>query len=558
MVLYAGPLQMLYERGFLRYVGYQNSEILRMIYFALRDETWATCEHVITREEKDITWETFTIQYESVHRKDDHDLIRWRCKIEGFPDSSVHFTIDGEVVKEIKRNRAGLCILHPLRSVTGQPAEIIEPSGSTRTGSFPIAVAPQNPFKNIRKLKWQSDNRWYELTFEGDIFETEDQRNWTDASFKTFCTPADLPIPVTLHAGTRIFQRVSFRPLEKLRPITTHDSTIIQLEKTSKRARLPKIGTLLSPENEMLDGEVIQNLKQLKLDHLTIEVKPAASGWVSKFSQQCAAAYALTLELNVMLYLPQHANDYLEQFIQLVLQNRLKIKQVIVLSEDHPVTTEQLIKEIVRSRDKLPNADFGVGTAGDFKELNRSRIDATGLDFVSYSANPQVHAVDDRTLIENIDGLRETGLSAALLYPNQQIQICPLRLQDRSIKKPDPRQKADFAALWTFGALRAISEGNIASVTLFETTGDNGLLSNESNPYPVYFILEKVSRFRNHEMVLLNNSEPLLIDAMLFTSDSSTTLMIANYTDDLQTVRYGRNEFQVPPLQVYEVNLSGT
>ena len=98
----------------------------------------------------------------------------------------------------------------------------------------------------------------------------------------------------------------------------------------------------------------------------------------------------------------------------------------------------------------------------------------------------------------------------------------------------------------------------INSITLFETVGENGILSHDGTPYPVYTILEKVLRFRNHEMVELKNTEPLLIDALLFTNDSSTTLLMVNYTDDLQTVKYGRNEFQVPPLQLYEVNLSGT
>jgi D-apionolactonase len=42
MVLYAGPLQILYERGFLRYISYRDTEILRMIYFVLRDEATKT------------------------------------------------------------------------------------------------------------------------------------------------------------------------------------------------------------------------------------------------------------------------------------------------------------------------------------------------------------------------------------------------------------------------------------------------------------------------------------------------------------------------------------
>jgi D-apionolactonase len=555
MVLYAGPLQMLYERGFLRYISYQDSEILRMIYFALRDEHWDTCEHVMTHEEKDISWETFKIKYDSVHRKDGKDLIRWKVTIEGLPDSSIRFTIDGEVLREIKKNRAGFCILHPLKGVKGQAVEITHPDGSTQPGHFPEAVEAANPFRNIKKLKWQFENKSYRLEFEGDIFETEDQRNWIDASFKTFCTPADLPIPVTLSAGSKIFQRVIFRPVERPHPITSHESTIIQLEKTGTYSSLPKIGFCLSSS---LSIDAVERLTSLKADHFAIEIFTSQPDWVSKFSQQCEEAYSMNAPMKIALILPEKFTDGLDQFVLLIQQNRLKIADVLLLTETKPVTDQKLINEISRVKTILPGINWGAGTSGDFKDINRNRFDATSADFISYSAHPQVHAFDDRTLVENIDGIRETGSSAALLYPGKFIHISPVTLRRRSSQTSDVRQKTDLAALWAFGALRSASEGKVFELSLFETIGDNGIMSQEGKPYPLYAMLEKVLRFRNHELLVLKNSEPLLIDAMLFTNDSSTTLLLINYTDDLQTVRYGKNEFQVPPMQLYEVNLSGT
>lgn len=555
MILYAGPLQMLYEHGFLRYISYRDSEILRMIYFALRDENWNTCEHEILSEQKEISWEKFVITYESVNKSEGKDVIRWNNKLEGSADGSIRFTIEGQVLKQIKKNRAGLCVLHPLRSVTGQPVEIVKPSGATQQGNFPIEVSPTNPFKEIRKMKWQFDNRWYELQFEGDVFETEDQRNWIDASFKTFCTPSELPIPVTLSAGDQIFQRVSFKPLEKLQPITSHESTIIALEKTEQRTKLPAIGTCAGLEQQAMHEAAIDRIQHLKLAHLAIEVNSADPQWVSRFSKLCEEAYAYGLPLSIAF----HATSFesIEALGLLVQQNRLRVTTITFLSSNQPVTSAEILAQHERVRKLFPTIKLGAGTSGDFKDLNRNRFDASGFDFVSYSAHPQVHAADDRTLIENIDGIRETGRSAGLLYPAKVIHLSPVTLRNPAQQKPDDRQKSDVAGLWTFGALRAAAEGGVSSITLFETIGDNGFVSHDGSPYPVYDILEKVLRFRNHEMIVLRNSEPLLIDAMLFTNDNSTTLMLANYTDDLQTIRYGRNEFQVLPLQVQEVNLSG-
>ena len=44
----------------------------------------------------------------------------------------------------------------------------------------------------------------------GDVFEIEDQRNWTDGSFKTYSTPLSLPFPVPVEAWTRMRVPKSF------------------------------------------------------------------------------------------------------------------------------------------------------------------------------------------------------------------------------------------------------------------------------------------------------------------------------------------------------------
>ena len=46
------------------------------------------------------------------------------------------------------------------------------------------------------------------MIFNGETFEMEDQRNWTDASFKTYCTPLSLPYPIKIIKGTTIKQSI--------------------------------------------------------------------------------------------------------------------------------------------------------------------------------------------------------------------------------------------------------------------------------------------------------------------------------------------------------------
>ena len=52
------------------------------------------------------------------------------------------------------------------------------------------------------------------LEFEGDLWETEDHRNWTDANFKTYSTPIALGPPAPLQAGQQLRQRLVVTPLD--------------------------------------------------------------------------------------------------------------------------------------------------------------------------------------------------------------------------------------------------------------------------------------------------------------------------------------------------------
>ena len=54
------------------------------------------------------------------------------------------------------------------------------------------------------------------ITFKGEIFEMEDQRNWSDASYKTYCRPLSRPMPYLIAAGETVKQEIeinlSWRP----------------------------------------------------------------------------------------------------------------------------------------------------------------------------------------------------------------------------------------------------------------------------------------------------------------------------------------------------------
>ena len=68
--------------------------------------------------------------------------------------------------------------------------------------SFPLAISPDQPFSQMRALTHEvAPGLHATVRMTGETFESEDHRNWSDASFKHYCTPISLPFPVTVSPG---------------------------------------------------------------------------------------------------------------------------------------------------------------------------------------------------------------------------------------------------------------------------------------------------------------------------------------------------------------------
>ncbi len=115
--------------------------------------------------------------------------------------------LDLKAREDFDRARVGLVVLHPA-TLAGAALEVTSPAGTTTRTAFLGAVAPHQPAVDITGLSWRTDSVACSLQLEGDTFEMEDQRNWTDASFKTYSTLA-LPYPVRIHAGEHVRQSVT-------------------------------------------------------------------------------------------------------------------------------------------------------------------------------------------------------------------------------------------------------------------------------------------------------------------------------------------------------------
>ena len=102
-------------------------------------------------------------------------------------------------------NRTGFVVLHPLNGVAGLPVEVEHVDGKREKSKFPAIINPVQPFYAIRSLRHKvMPGLTATCRMEGDTFEMEDHRNWTDASFKTYVRPLAEPWPYTLPAGKEL------------------------------------------------------------------------------------------------------------------------------------------------------------------------------------------------------------------------------------------------------------------------------------------------------------------------------------------------------------------
>lgn len=490
MQLTAGLIQLQYENGFLRTLTANGEEVLRMIYIAFRNRDWNTARIVITNENVKSESDSFEIAYDWQVNDLGIQMIG-TVHIEGQPDGTIAFDFYGKAVNTFFRNRIGFCVLHPIEGVAGQPCVIESPDGHRTESAFPDLIRPHQPFLNIQAMTWQmASGQRFTVAFHGDIFETEDQRNWTDASYKTYSTPLSRPLPAEVLTGTEIRQRVQFQPvvLRPERPSATSAAVSFDVNPSVR----PRIGLGHQVDGPPLSEREANALKTLNLSHLRANVRFTESDWQGKLSVAQQDANRLNVPLELALFFGPNATTEAEQFVQFVHDNSLHIYSLSLFQADNWRTTDTLLGQVVPIfRQQLPDVKLGGGTDANFVDLNRYRFDFSQVDFVTYSVNPQVHAVDDQTLMENAAGQADTVRSARALSGGKPVHVSPVTLLPRfnpdaqsgtgpTAPPADPRHATEFGAEWTRQSLATLTQAGAASVTYYETHGPRGLVDGET------------------------------------------------------------------------------
>jgi hypothetical protein len=558
-LLRAGQWEMIYENGFLRYIAAAGKEVVRMIYFALRDHNWDTIPGQIEDENLRMDEHGFHITYRCLHRQDDIHFL-WACALSGDETGLIRFDINGEALSSFDKNRAGFCLLHPA-NVAGQPVEVRHVDGSVTRGHFPAAISPHQPFFNIESMRWTSrDGIKAEVIFGGDVFEMEDQRNWTDASYKTYCTPLERPFPVRLAAGDVVRQSFELRLLAA--PINGDEPLVYRLNAQDRLSLpLPALGVERASHGRPL-GEGEQALiAGLALDHFRVETRLHDSRWRQDWATAKEEARLLNLPLEWVLFFGANPQGELADLLaELTRDAPPPLSNILILQQGAKSASVELIDAVIDSlRQRFPGVSIGAGTDAYFTELNRYRPPSAKLDYLSYSINPQVHAFDNASLTETLEAQRYTVESARVFSGGATIRISPVTLQPRfnpnaTGPAPEPapgvlpsqvdaRQPSLYGAAWTLGSLKYLAEVGVAGVTYFETTGWRGLAQGDESPpapfharagqvFPLYFIFRLLSDFKPARVMSMKSNRPLDFDGLFLAHEARRRLFLVNFTGD--------------------------
>jgi hypothetical protein len=557
-LLRAGRLTAVLDGVDLRFIRWGDVEIARRIYVGVRALDWSTVLPDVLEVEVDERNDEFRVQSRCRHVEDSIGFI-WKGSMVGTSDGVLTYEMDGEAETDFEYAKVGICIHHPLTTV-GRPYYGETPAGAV-AGHFDAAIAPQIHvgevdlpiFPPVLSLTIaQTDAVSFEVSFAGERFELEDQRNWSDASFKSYSLPADLGYRFRASAGEHIRDLVQLRlhgdvPSD---PANRDDNIVLELGAATGRG-LPAIGLRFS--GTPAEPEELELLRAARPAHLRSEVHLGSEGWSQELGRAGSEALRIGCPLELAVFLARDPERELAALAEELPALPSAVARVIVLHESEEATRPVwLAAARGQLREVLPGASFFGGTSANFNELNRNRECVAGADGVAYPVNPQVHAFDDLSLMENIAGQPE-ALTTLSTFASLPVAVSPIALRLPSTFT-DPRHSTQFAAAWMLASVAALSRGRADSLTYFETTGPRGIV--HGAPYPVYGVFAGLRGWSDGELVGLHVSDELAVAGLGLQIGETTALSLANLTHEPLKVEVRSADRRTPEdhhLQPYEV-----
>jgi hypothetical protein len=577
--LAVGALSFDLEAGKLRYIRFAGIEVLRSIAFVVRGPGWETLPPEISDIEIVEGGPELKAHWHANYQFG-RNRLQVAARVSAGANGNLRFEAEAQALTDFSTARTSFCVLHPCK-LAGHGLQVTHSGESVEKAAFPDAVSAFQPFTDIRALSHEvSDGFRATVRMEGDVWEMEDQRNWTDASFKTYGRPLSMPWPYTIEAGSKLKQTTTLT-LEGKAPRTTIVSAPVIEAKLAAQAsgRLPDLALAVS------SAEAVE---ALKVDRYPPLAPRGLVGWFRLGEQgpddlrhyaELARHFSAEISLELILPCQKQLDQEMAEAARIIAGSGLKPASITPIQAPFTKWLRKKPAEVgmpdfgevyAAARIAFPDVAIGAGMLSNFTELNINRPSLKGTDYVTHCTAHVIHEADDRSVMETLETLPQIFRSVRDIAGEMPYRIGPSAMgmrynpygestepNERNIRiaftHQDPRHRGLFGAAFAVGYFARAASAGIESVCFGAPTGPFGLVYRKmAHPqpwfdgqsgqrvYPLYHVLAAIAQGKGAALRPLESSdEKRLLGLGWQRADGEMEAWLANLTAEPQTVRIG-------------------
>jgi hypothetical protein len=508
-------------REAIRNIRYEGVQIIDLLYTAIRPSDWSTLKSDEYAADLKISGNDYEI---TITESFTSALVATTKVILSAGNTfSVEYELKG--LAEYSVNRWGICFC--LDTADWMGASVISSGNSY---SLLRDISPQRVvdgvvqglFPESHEMQFiAADQRYLKVVSNGKVLEAEDQRNWTDNTYKIYSGSLKEPRPFTTSPGSSWKQNVNFEvgvPKQN-----NADPTKILVREIEA---LPSIGLQFNSDPLLTPDDLEKALVLLEIDHLRVNAE-------SLTPQKIATTASNGLILETAL-LSSNQNEILKA-------------EVVQLSERVPAGSRLLIqregREVVEADDLPKNESLNTyipGTDAYLVDLHREKFEFTNS--VSYSIAPTVHSTDTETIFKTLSTQKES-IEFAQKYLAPQVFVSPITFSTRGNPETGHSrdQRINFAdrdsamhirtiegAAWTLGSIYAVASAGAFAGSWHELFGEHGIIYLQSGAIkfsPVFHAISALGAHHAHQITIATSLDNSWV---AFENRETKTILVAS------------------------------
>ena len=508
-------------REAIRNIRFEGVQLIDLLYTAIRPLDWSTLKADEYSVDVKIIGNECVITVNEIFA----GALSAQAKITLSNNNT--FSVDYELkgLTEYQVSRWGVCFC--LNTADWMRSSVVS---SGNTYSLAQDISPQRVVDGVIQGLFPASNEMHfiapdkrnlKVVSTGKVLEAEDQRNWTDNTYKIYSGSLSEPFPFLTSAGSIWKQSVNFE-VGVPESVNT-DATKILVKEIEA---LPSIGLQFNHDSLLTPDDLEKAFVLLEIDHLRINEEALTS-------QKIATTAANGLILEAAL-LSSSDGDALKA-------------EVLQLSERVPAGSRLLVqregRQVVDAADLPKNSSLNSYIPGSDAFLVDLQSDQYNFgNSVSYSMAPTVHSFDTETIFKTLFTQQES-INFAQKYIAPQVFISPITFsmrgnphsghsRDQRLVYAEPEMALHIrtieGAAWTLGSIHSLASAGAFSGSWHELFGEYGAIYSESGSIkftPTFHAIAALGAHHAHQITIATSFDNSWV---AFENRETKTILVAS------------------------------